>query len=137
MQRSLCSLLPFVALKAQPGSIQTCISLSCVAGVLSCFTCQEPIHSSLLLLFGCLISYSLAALQLGNIWEQTAVYDYIQYWHILKMKQRQFAHTILLNIISIPITEQFKTFNLMLRSPSSQHAAETEESFLILFAQKP
>lgn len=40
------------------------------------------------------------------------------------MKQMQLANTVIPSTLPSPITEEFKTFNLMLLSQSSQYVAE-------------
>lgn len=43
---------------------------------------------------------------------------------LIMMKQMQLANTVIPSTLPGPITEEFKTFNLMLLSQSSQYVAE-------------
>ena len=45
------------------------------------------------------------------------------------MKQMQLAHTVIPSTLPSPITKEFKTFNLMLLSQSSQYVAEDRGEF--------
>lgn len=97
---------PIAFCSAQQGCINMCASLNCIAGALSCFMWVATVverHSLKLIK------------ELPN--ELFAIW-----W---KMKQRQLVHTLICHIISIPITEQFKTLNLM-----------PINLFFILFTQK-